>query len=79
MDTYQDVSSLERICVILPLPSNFYLDFDAFVYILGSALIVNPQLQQIPILELVRSGLVVCRRQTNVVEEGATARLGVTD
>ena len=65
--------------MILPLPADFNLDLDALVDVLGPALVINPELQQIAVLELVRPRLVVRRREPDVVQERATARLGVAD
>ena len=63
------VNSLERIGGCLPLPSN--LDFNLYttVNLLLTALIVNPKLDNIPILERERSTFNIRIRQTNMIQK----------
>ena len=71
------INSLEWIAVILPLPAHLDLDLHALVDVLGPALVIHAELEQIAVLQLVRPRLVVRGREADVVQEGATARLRV--
>lgn len=46
---------LEWVRMCLPLPPYFYLDFDALVDVFGATLVIDPELEQIPIFEVART------------------------
>lgn len=72
-------NSLERICLSLPFASYLDPDLDTLVDILSAALVINPQLQDIPVLQLVWAALRVCGAEADVVEERAGRTLRVSD
>lgn len=75
----QQHNSLESIGACLPFSANFNFDLDAFVNILCTALIVDTELEDIAVLDLERPALCIGGAETDMVEKGAGAALGVAD
>jgi hypothetical protein len=60
---------LERIRLCLPLSSNLDTNLDTLIDIFRAALIINTELEHVPVLEFVRPALCVRRAQPNMVQE----------
>lgn len=74
-----DRYALERVRMRLPLPPHLNLDLHALVNVLLPTLVVDSQLQQVPIPQLARPRLCIRRRQPHVVQKRPAARLCVLD
>lgn len=70
---------LECICGCLPLAAYLNTNTDAFVYVFGTTLIVDTELESVAVLKLEWARVLRGSREANVIEKCARAALGILD
>jgi len=63
----------------LPFSANFNSDFDTFINVLCTTLLVDAELEDIAVPDLEGPALCIGSAETDMVQKGAGTALGITD